>query len=164
MPEEPPWVFVVLCLHHFHSQPHLSVGRSLLPGADGRDGGVGHSGGQRHSGERGRVRLALLPLVSHEGWQRIELFLTLPAQEHVLVVCGEDKRGGLRLVQHSAFFMQKNAFLNTWFHDYRRYSKPCFPKTKCYVYSQIRDSLLVCFYHKYKNVCTHQWDADIFYT
>lgn len=106
-------VLCTTCLHHFHSQPHLSVGRSLLSGADGRDGGVGHGGGQRHGGEGGRVRLALLPLVGHEGRQRIELFLTLPAQEHVLVVCGEDKRGrseartatGRTL---SALFKQKN--------------------------------------------------------
>lgn len=92
---------MVLCtsrLHHFHSRPHLSVGRSLRSGADGRDGRVGHGGGQGHGGEGGRlVGLALLPLVSHEGRQRIELFLTLPAQEDVLVVCGVGrgtKRGG----------------------------------------------------------------------
>ena len=32
----------------------------------------------------------------HEGWQRVELFLTLPAQEHVLVVCRKDNSERLR--------------------------------------------------------------------
>lgn len=66
---------------------HLSVGGSLRYGANGRNGRVGHSGGQRHSGEGGHARLALLPLVGHEGRQGVELFLTLPAQEDVLIVC-----------------------------------------------------------------------------
>lgn len=66
---------------------HLSVGGSLRYGANGRNGRVGHGGGQRHSGEGGHARLALLPLVRHEGRQGVELFLTLPTQEDVLIVC-----------------------------------------------------------------------------
>lgn len=68
------------------NQPDLSVGGGLRHGADGRDGSVGHSGGQRHGGQGGHTRLALLPLVGHEGRQRVELFLALSAQEDVLII------------------------------------------------------------------------------
>ena len=68
---------------------HLSVGRSLWSGADRRDGRVGVAGSQGHCGQGGGARLALFPLVCHESWQRVELFFTLPTQEHVLIVCSE---------------------------------------------------------------------------
>lgn len=83
--------FLLFVLMIFSPCPHLSVGRSLRYRADGRNGRVGHSGGQRHGGQGGHARLALLPLVGHEGRQRVELFLTLPAQEDVLVVCDGER-------------------------------------------------------------------------
>lgn len=82
-----------------HLCPHLSVGRRLWSRADGGDGRVDVGGGQGHCGKGGRTRLALLPLVCHEGWQRVELFFTLATEEDVLVVCREDKHGGMRPLQ-----------------------------------------------------------------
>lgn len=76
----------------FFPPPHLSVGGGLWYRADGRNGRVGHSGGQGHGGQGGHARLALLPLVGHEGRQRVELFLTLPAQKDVLVICRGERR------------------------------------------------------------------------
>lgn len=71
---------------------HLSVSRSLWHGADGRDWCVGVGGGQRHRGQGGGPGLTLLPLMSHEGRQRIELFFTLSTQEHIFIICSKDQQ------------------------------------------------------------------------
>lgn len=78
-----------LITFHF---PHLSVGRSLWYCANRRDRCVSVGGGQGHCGQGRSARLALLPLVRHESRQRVELFLTLPTQEHVFVVCRKAKK------------------------------------------------------------------------
>lgn len=76
-----------LSWHCWTPSAHLSVSGGLWSRADGGDRCVGVGGGQGHCGQGGDAGLALLPLVCHEGRQRVELFLTLPTQEHVLVVC-----------------------------------------------------------------------------
>lgn len=52
--------------------------------------------------------MALLPLVCHEGWQRVELLLTLPTQEHVLVICKEGKAWGLTQMQQKRVERRKS--------------------------------------------------------